>query len=346
MSNIFKTAPIVLSESNETASIKKMQVLRTGDFYHDRYGNFQITTKMLSDMVDNFKKGVRGVKPALDYSHDSEGVAAGWFQDLFIQNGGTELWANIEMTPKGNKVLAEKEFGYISAEFDPSYETNETPTQKVGAVLLGAGLTNRPVIKKMQSVIELSEGGKMDIKELEEKLMGAEKKLSDYEEMQKKLMEDMGAESMEQVMELIASMNGKNKELGDKAEEKEKEMLEVKKELSEAKESLKLAEQKVILAEKESKFTVMLSEGKACAAQKDAYLKGDMEEFVKNSQAMNLSESGHGNTPKDDGKSPEDKILELARKMTSENTKMELSEAISKVRKENPELVKKLQEKK
>ena len=343
MSEIFKTSPIVLSEEGPS-DLKTMQILRTGEFYHDRYGNFEITTKMLSDMVENFKKGVRGVKPALDYSHDSEGIAAGWFQDLYTLNNGTELWAKIEMTPKGSKVLSDKEFGYISAEFDPAYETNENPVKKVGAVLLGAGLTNRPVIKKMKSVIELSEGGKMN-KELEEKLVNAEKKLGEYESMQKKLMEDMGAETMEQVMEMIAALKSEKQELMEKDEAKDKELVMVKKELSESKESLKLAEEKRILAEKEVKFTVMLSEGKACVAQKEAYLKGDMDEFAKNAKHMNLSEKGHGNAPSDDGKDTEDKILEMARQLVSEK-KIELSEAISRIRKENPQLVKKLKENK
>jgi len=346
MANIFKAPPIQLSEGNSDSNIQKMQILKVGEFFHEKYGRFEITKKMLSEMVGNFKAGVRGIRPALDYSHNSEDVAAGWFRDLYLEND-SELWADIEMTPKGSRVLSDKEFGYTSAEFDPAYETNEIPKKKVGAVLLGAGLTNRPVIKNMKSVIELSEGGKMDVKELEEKLAGYEKQLSDKEEMMKKLMEEAGAESMEQIMEMIQKMKGENPELMEKKEELDKalaEKEEMKKELSEKTEALKLAEAAKIAAQKEVEFTVLLSEGKACVAQKEAFLKGDMMEFAKNSQAMNLSEKGHGKgIPKD--VDAENEIIKLAKeKVTAEG--IQFSEAVFKVRKENPELVKKLQEKK
>jgi phage I-like protein len=346
MSKIYKAPPIQLSENQSTSNLQKMQILKVGEFYHEKYGKFGITKKMLSEMVANFKEGVRGVRPALDYSHNSEDVAAGWFRDLYLEND-SELWADIEMTPKGTKVLSDKEFGYTSAEFDPSYETNETPMRKVGAVLLGAGLTNRPVIKNMKPVIELSEGGKMDIKELEEKLAGYEKQLADKSEFEKKLMEASGAESLEQVMEQIQKMKGENPELMEKKEELDKALAEkedLKKELSEKTEALKLAESEKAAAQKEIEFTVLLSEGKACVAQKEAFLKGDMMEFAKNSQSMNLSEKGHGKgIPKD--VDAENEIIKLAKeKATAEG--IQFSEAVSQIRKENPELVKKLQEKK
>jgi phage I-like protein len=161
----FQMPLIKLSETMPTNGVRRLQVLRVGKFFNERYGNFEITANMLSEMVSNFKSGVRGVVPALDFSHDSEGVAAGWFKDLLLSENGQELWADIEMTPRGEKSLAEKEFGYLSAEFDSSYQTNEVPVKKVGAVLLGAGLTNRPVIKEMKSAILLSEGEAMTIKE-------------------------------------------------------------------------------------------------------------------------------------------------------------------------------------
>ena len=335
MGNIYKTPLIQLSEASATDTVKPIQVLRTGDFHHGPYGNFKISSQMLSEMVDNFQNGIRGIKPALDYGHDSEGIAAGWFKRLWLSDDKSELWGEVELTPMATKKLSDKEYGYVSAEFDPAYETNETPKKKVGAVLLGAGLTNRPVIKEMKPVIELSEGGKMDVKELEEKLMNAEKKLGEYEDKMKKLMENSGSDDLEKIMEMIA--------MSKKAPELDVELADMKKEMMAKDEKLALSEKKLAETQKEMQFTVMLSEGKVCAAQKEAFLKGDMVEFAKNAQAMNLSEKGHGNTPKDDGVNPEDKILELASKMSDEK-KITLSEAISKVRKENPELVKKIKE--
>ena len=134
--------------------IRKMQILRVGTFTDPRYGKFKITKQMLSEMVQNFHAGVRGVIPALDYKHDSEDIAAGWFKNLYLE--GDELWADVEMTPRGSKVLSDKEFGYVSADFDTQYIDNEHQ-KNYGCVLLGAGLTNRPVVKRMESVVQLKE---------------------------------------------------------------------------------------------------------------------------------------------------------------------------------------------
>lgn len=339
----FKSYPIALSEDSSSAvGTRKLQILRTGDFTNEKYGAFKITKPMLSEMVDNFKTGIRGVVPALDYSHESEGVAAGWFKELFTEKDGQELWANIEMTPKGEKVLSDREFAYTSAEFDTNYSTNENPVRKVGAVLLGAGLTNRPVIKNMQSVIQLSEGETMDIKELEEKLVGVEGKLSEKEEFEKKLMEGLGVESLEQVMEMITAMKGEKEKLA----ETETEVKEVKEKLELSEKKLVEVSTELLNSKKESEFNIMLSEGKVCVAQKESFIKNDMVEFVKNAQAMNLSENGHGNTTEIEVKDPTAKITTLAEEMIKENSRMSFTEAVSKVRKENPELVKKLQEKK
>lgn len=135
-----------------------MQVCRAGTFFDERYGEFTISKAMLSEMIDNFQANARGVIPALDYKHESDDVAAGWFKKLYLKDD--ELWADIEMTPKGLKVLSDKEFGYVSADFETGYQDNETK-KKYGCVLMGAGLTNRPVIKRMESVITLSEGNKI-----------------------------------------------------------------------------------------------------------------------------------------------------------------------------------------
>ena len=81
--------------------------------------------------------------------------------------------ARVDWTPNGEKILAEKEFRYLSAEFDVDYTDNETPDISHGTVLLGAGLTNRPVIKRMDAVITLSENSlqrdkmKTETKEIE-----------------------------------------------------------------------------------------------------------------------------------------------------------------------------------
>lgn len=335
MSHILRTMPIQLSESQE-GKVKELQILKTGNFKTPKYGSFVITTEMLSDMVKNFSDGVRGIVPALDYAHDSEGVAAGWFKKLFTKNDGQELWALVEMTPKGEKTLSDKEYAYISADFDQSYETNETPIRKLGCVLLGAALTNRPVIKNMKGAVQLSEEKESEMdKDLEKKMMAMEKQLEELYKL-------ADVESFDGLKKKLGEMNKEVKEL----EESEKEKKELSESLGKTSSKLEAHEktikeltEKNVKLEKEVSFSTLLSEGKACMAQKEAFMSGDMIEFAKKSSELNLSEKGHGKSGKSD-KSPEDKIMLLAEEKMKERDTLTLSEAISEARKENPELVK------
>jgi phage I-like protein len=315
----------------EKTILKDMQILKTGKFFDPRYKWFEITEKMLSEMVANFNKQIRGIVPALDYAHESEGIAAGWIKSLEIrkENGQAELWGKVELTPKAQKTLSDKEFGYISADFDDNYQCNETGT-KHGSVLLGAALTNRPVIKGMDAVIQLSEnesqklsvmeGDSMDQKEMEKKLADAEKMLGDY----KKLMEDAGVASMEELMKKIAEMKSAQKPA------ETVEMGEMKKELAETKKQLVEFQKKAQDAEKEAEFTKLLSEGKAVAAQREAFIAGDMKKFVELSQPMKLSEQGHSASGGDTGADVEEEILKQAKKL-SEEKKLSMGKAIAEV---------------
>lgn len=345
---------LTLAESilpEEKTVIKPMQILKTGKFFDPRYKWFDITEKMLSEMIANFNKKIRGIIPALDYAHESEGIAAGWIKSLELrkENGVTELWGNIELTPKAQKTLSDKEFGYISADFDDSYTDNETGL-KHGCVLLGAALTNRPVIKGMDAVIQLSEkesklletketkGVSMQQEEMEKKLADAEKLLGDY----KKLMEDAGVASMEELMKLIAAKKQESVEMGDmKKDEKElgdkTELMDVKKELMDAKKELAEEKKKSALVEKDAEFTKLLSEGKAVAAQREAFIEGDMKKFVELSVPTKLSEDGSSRTPHSNTGDADDEILKEAKKL-SEEKKMPINKAISEVLLTNKQL--------
>lgn len=328
-------------DSNEPR-VRKMQILRVGTFTDPRYGKFDITSKMLDEMVKNFSEGVRGVRPALDYKHDSDDKAAGWFKKLYVK--GEELWAEIEMTPAGEKVLSDKEFGYTSADFDTNYQDNET-LKKFGCVLLGAGLTNRPAIKRMESVIQLSEktaeknkGAGMNEEE-KKMLADAQEKAGQY----KKLEEDMQCADPAAIMQMILDLKKKVADLeagNSGAMEKEQAaqvaLTESKKELSELKEKLGISE-------KTTEFTKLLSEGKAVEAQREAFVKGDMADFVAKAQPIKLSEQGHnGNpAPKPAVGTEEEQVLKLAEKLVTEE-KISMKEAISKVLSENKNLADKI----
>lgn len=365
-----------------TTVVKDMQILKTGRFFDPRYKWFEVTEKMLSEMIANFKAGIRGIIPALDYAHDSEGKAAGWIKDLFVkegERGQKELWGKVEVTPTAQKQLADKEWGYISSDFDDNYIDNETG-KKHGAVLKGAALTNRPVIKGMDAVIQLSEssdavsekikklidegksqdqavaialemerqnklseteGDTMDQKEMEKKLADMETKCSEAEKKLGEMdavLKAAGVADLEGLMKWIADQKAK----GAPAPEMEVELADTKKMLAEANTKLAEASKKAQTAEKEVEFSKLLSEGKAVAAQREAFIAGDMAKFIELSQPIKLSEEGHGGGSKGGADDVEGEILKEAKKLSEEKS-IPMNKAISQVLQSNKELAEKRQ---
>jgi hypothetical protein len=334
MHQIYRTSSFALTFS-ESSVTDKIQLFRTGTFYHPEYGKFEITPQLLQEIKKNFDDRVRGVDLAIDYSHENQDIAAGWVKGLELADDGKALYATVDWTPKGKQVVQDKEFRYISPEFSFAYKDNETLTDH-GATLMGAALTNRPVIKKMEPVVELTEIKYEEQKPIEEPKV--ENKITDLKStIQKKgenkmgmpdkkladmTPEEMKAMSPEEMMALIAEMQ--------------------KKIAGFEQEATAAAEAKAC-AEKKASFAKLLSEGKACAAQEEAFIKGDMAKFIELAQPVKLSEAGNANVPEvtvDDEKtkSIDDKIHALAEKKMTDKTAKSLSEAYQMVLNENADL--------
>jgi len=122
---------------------------RTGEFFDRRYGKFEISRQMLSEMVENFDKGTYGQEIFLDVSHEPDKGAAAKLLKLTIE--GDRLRALVEWTPYGVDAVKKRGFRYLSAEFHENWQDNEQRATH-GCVLLGAGLTIRPVIKRLDPV--------------------------------------------------------------------------------------------------------------------------------------------------------------------------------------------------
>lgn len=342
MDKCFRTPAlaILFAESGPT---NKVQLFRVGTFHHPEYGKFEITPTLLQEMKKNFDSKVRGIDIAIDYKHDSDDVAAGWVTGLELGDQGKELWANVDWTPNGAKVLGDKEFRYLSPDFTMNYQDNES-LKKFGAVLLGAGLTNRPVIKKMEPAVELMEY-----------------KYADHPECVKKWIPELIANGHDQE-QAVAIAYSKCKTEGEKQMSEDKAKLEgMAKELADlkvevatlkaekVKAELKLAEveQAKKLAEKKSSFAKLMAEGKACAAQEDAYLSEDFAKFAELAKPVKLSESGHGGQPpakKDENSDPVNQIIKFAEEIRKNEPKVSMGDAISRARAEHPDLVAKAKE--
>lgn len=314
-----------------------LQIMREGVFMHPWFGKFNITPKMLNKFCSNYKKKVLGVDIALDYSHKAGDEAAGWFTDLFCKpdvndKKKTALFGTVKLTPKAVQKINEREFRYTSADFSENFLDNETGEEK-GPVLYGAALTNRPFIKGMDSVIQLSEenelnkGDIMDLEKLMEENVSLKAKLEKLETEHKTL-----SEAAPKADEKIKALEAQNKILSDESEANKK-----------------AAE----LAKKESEFTKLLTDGKAIPAQKDAFMAGDLAKFAElaSNVTINPERKSTGIDPKN---KPEGLDEEGARQQLSDLTDKKLdelklngterarkfSEVFKQVRAENPELEK------
>jgi phage I-like protein len=303
----FRSSPFFIQLSEEKTP-DKIQILRAGKFFHDGR-EIEVVQKDLENMVKNFSEKVRGIDLMIDFSHNSEGEAAGWIKKLILNEEKNELWAEVEWTPTGKNSLSNKAFKYISADFSFAYKDNET-LKDYGPTLFGAGLTNRPVVKSMEPIV-LSEEIPINLNK-DNLMYGDAKKLEEEE----KLEEGM---TIEEAMKLI-------KDLKDDLLKKDEELISIRKELEEGKlkdqEKLAELEKEKELMEKNLAFDKKLSEGVVVEAQRQAFIDKDMDKFLSLQADIKLSESGSNIVPKDSKKLTKDnfeeKIIELAEKRAKE----------------------------
>lgn len=257
------TKAIELAEGSATAPV---QILKAGVFAHPFYGLMRITPQVLQEMVQNFDQDVRRQRLPIDYFHESDGMAAGWFTRIYTLADGNELWGDAEFTPKAQQMLRDKEVAYFSADFYFEWEDPETGTVYKN-VLNGGGLVNRPFIKGMKPVAELAEVNEGDLHS----------------------------------MKTAEQLNGEITQLSEKVKATEGEVATLKAQLSEkdAEISRLKGEKAQMAADKEksdklAKFHELCREGKAVAAQQEAFLAGDMVKFAELSKAANTVPAGNG----------------------------------------------------
>lgn len=147
----------VILEEGKTTSWAT--VTRTGRFSDPRYGTFEISRKMLEQMVINFDAGVYGQDIFYDVAHHPENGAAGKVLKLEVQ--GDRLRALVQWTPYGIDAIKKKGFTYSSIEYHENFKDNENG-KEYGPTMLAAGLVTRPCVKRLDP-IQLSESGDGDV---------------------------------------------------------------------------------------------------------------------------------------------------------------------------------------
>ena len=158
----FLSTIITLSETVETAEKNKLtgvEIMRTGEFQDARYGNFEITSKQLASIVENFTKNTFGQDIVLDLNHKPDQGAAGFFKKIYVD--GNKLLGEVEFTSFGLDSIKQKGFKYLSPEYDEDYGG------EYGATLLGVALTLRPVIKNQKGIKLSKEQPTLDTSQLD-----------------------------------------------------------------------------------------------------------------------------------------------------------------------------------
>src|ERR1019366_7597073 len=137
----------------------RMPIAQLGIRYKGKQ-KIEITRAMLSQVVANFQKRDTGEVP-IDYDHAIEVAAgsgppvpaAGWIKSIDdTPDAKGILWGSVEWTPKAAKMIAAKEYKYISPVLDPSVRDNKTG-QPQGWTLTSAALTNQPVLQGMPALV-------------------------------------------------------------------------------------------------------------------------------------------------------------------------------------------------
>lgn len=336
MTKRYNSVPLRLSDQAgfiENTLPSEVQVLKTGNYFHQGR-EIPITSADLQKMVFNFNEKVRGIDLMLDYGHNTEGEAAAWFSELYLAEDDTELWAKVTWTEGGKDAVLSKKYRYISADFDFNYKDNETLTEH-GPTLFGAGLTNRPVVKRMEPIVQLSEKTQYQENEME-----LEKKLDELSEMLKQMMV---------ALEKMAPKEEEKEEMKEEMKEKEEEMGEKEKLGEDEKVGTMLSENARLIEEnntlkKEQEFNKLFTEGKVVAAQKEAYMAGDMIKFAELATELHTGANGSNHEADKKVKDAEAEVVRLAEK-EMEATGLTFGKSVSKVLIENPALAKQYREK-
>lgn len=162
-----QTAGAISCSTQLEGAIKRLPIAMIGVRYKGKQ-KIEITRPMLDQVVENFRKRDTGEVP-IDYDHAIEVAAgsgppvpaAGWIKSIDdAPDAKGILWGMVEWTPKAAKMIAAKEYKYISPVIDPNVRDNKTG-QPQGWTLTSAALTNTPVLQGMPALV-LSAAGLVD----------------------------------------------------------------------------------------------------------------------------------------------------------------------------------------
>lgn len=133
----------------EPAAENWIQIMKTGEFDHQKLGKLKITKDNLHRFKENFDNGVRGTDLAVDVSHNPDAGAVAWFKELKVDDD--KLMAKVAWTEEGKELIESGKYRYFSPEFSFKYKDAEKG-EEFKDVLFGGAITNRPFLKNMDPI--------------------------------------------------------------------------------------------------------------------------------------------------------------------------------------------------
>jgi len=132
--------------------LSNVMVFPIGVWNTKKYGKLPLTQELADQVVENFNNNVLEREVFIDQNHDRD-KATGWIKSLSAKKNA--IYANIEWTPLGEKLLGEGIYRYFSAAISSHKDPVSGKTYK--NVLVGGALTNTPVLA--MPAISLSDDG-------------------------------------------------------------------------------------------------------------------------------------------------------------------------------------------
>ena len=208
-------SPVALSDE-DTRFIYNL--LPVGEFYDKRYGRVSITPEKVQQMAENFGKYPAYEVP-VKLGHSDGAKSPGKVIGVEAKDNGLEITMSVDTETA--KAINDKQYRYMSAEFDEDYHDKKTG-ERVGAVLLGAALVNQPAHPYVAPLV------------LADDIEGNDNSMSELEDLRLQLS-DMKAQKAQAEAELKAEREKHSKE----AEESAKKLADIE------------AENKELLAERD-----------------------------------------------------------------------------------------------
>lgn len=148
------SAYVKKADDGSATTPKSIEIITAGEWDTPYHGKFTITADDLLEMVAH--ADLRTGLP-IDREHDDDGGAAGWITNLRVAPSSADpsvpaLWGDAEWTPQAAQEIKDGVYKFFSPEFYPEGYLDPMNGDEYDNVLIGGGLTNRPLMRNLAPV--------------------------------------------------------------------------------------------------------------------------------------------------------------------------------------------------